>query len=162
MSITDRAGIAIAFDYRDHQHIRKLARKRPNAADYFSILSTAQADIKAAAMRDFELNADLQKEKEKEKNEKEKEKKDTTKGKGEGNKGKGEKAPNDETAKAPVRWRRNWATGPTGARFRRKRRTRRRRTRLRRPKRRRRRRNRARRKEVIRGAPYLIQPLFPW
>ena len=60
MSITDHAGVAIAYDYRIHQHIRKLAHKRPNAAGCFAIRSTAKADIKAAALRDFEFNAGLQ------------------------------------------------------------------------------------------------------
>ena len=125
MTITDHAGIAITYDRRIHQLIRKLARKRSSATDYFSILNTAQPDVKAAVMRDFEFNADLQKkEKEKEKNDKEKTKKDAAKGKGEGSKGKGEKAP-DEPAKTTGRW---GATngrrtiGATGTRFRKKRR----------------------------------------
>ena len=61
MPITDHAGIAITYDRRIHQLIRKLAHKRPIASDYFSIPSTAQAEVEAVAIRDFELNADAQK-----------------------------------------------------------------------------------------------------
>ena len=104
MSITDHAGIAITYDRRIRHLIRKLPRKRPSTADYFSILSKVQAGVKEAAAQDFEFNADLQKkEKEKERIEKEKAKKDSSKGNGEGNKGKGEKATNDEPAKTTGR-----------------------------------------------------------
>ena len=106
-SITDHAGIAITYDYRIHQLLQKLAHKRSSATDYFSILSTVQSDVKAAVMRDFEFNADMQKkEKEKEKNEKGKTKKDVGKGKGKG-KGKGGKTAGEP--KTTGRWGHKWA-----------------------------------------------------
>ena len=90
MAITDHAGIALTYDYRIHQLIRKLAHKRSTTADYFSLLSSVQADVKAGVIRDFEFHADaIKKEKEKEKTEKEKARKE--KGKGKGGKGKGDK-----------------------------------------------------------------------
>ena len=59
MSIADHPGVAITYDRRVRRHIQKLAQKRASPADYFSILSATQPDIKAAALRGFEYNTGL-------------------------------------------------------------------------------------------------------
>ena len=69
--------MAITYDYRIHQHIRKLAHRRATNTDYFEIPSTIQPDIRAAVARDIEAAAEATrkaKKKEKANNEKGKEK----------------------------------------------------------------------------------------
>ena len=58
MAITDRPGIAITYDYRMRQAIRELAHHRATNTDYFELLATALADIRNAAIRDFETHAE--------------------------------------------------------------------------------------------------------
>ena len=87
MSITDHPGIAVTYDHRIHALIQKAALKRSSVADYFEILSNANADVEGAAIRDFETRAETSK-KEKEKrvsdNEREKDKEIKGNWKGEG------------------------------------------------------------------------------
>ena len=87
LSITDNAGLAITYDYRLHQHIRKLAHRRASNTDYFEILSAINSDIRTAVTREFDAQSETaRKTKEKEKAAKEKagkeKEKEKAKGKG--------------------------------------------------------------------------------
>ena len=98
MSIADHPGVAITYDRRVRRHIQKLAQKRASPADYFSILSAMQPDIKAAALRGFEYNTGLmRKEREAEKAKKEKPDAETN----------NQKKKNGRTTTGPSRKRRN-------------------------------------------------------
>ena len=66
MSITDHPGIAATYDRRIHALIQKTSMKRSSITDYFDVLSNVNAEVKAAAVRDFESRAETAK-KEKEK-----------------------------------------------------------------------------------------------
>ena len=59
MSITGRPGIAASYGRRVRAMIQKAALKRPPVTDYFDLLINAGADIKGAAVRDFETSAEL-------------------------------------------------------------------------------------------------------
>ena len=66
LSITDHAGLAATYDFRTHRAIQKMSKNRPARTDYFEFLSTANKDIRADIMRDFEARTDeIKKEKEK-------------------------------------------------------------------------------------------------
>ena len=67
MSIADHPGVEITCDYRTHQHIKKLAERRPAAADYFDFIAIAHSDIRAAVLMVCEVQADSSR-KEEEKN----------------------------------------------------------------------------------------------
>ena len=81
MSITDHAGIAIAYDHRIHREIRKIASKRSSDTGYLDFLSNTNTDIRDGVIRDFEAQSDAVKnEREREWVTKEKEKKAAWKG----------------------------------------------------------------------------------
>ena len=109
LSISDNAGIAITYDYRLHQHIRKLAHRRATNTDYFELLSTINPDIRAAVMRDFEAQAEsIRKTKEKEKAGKEKAAKEKAKGRGKTDRYYRTAVPDGEKEKEPAKGKR-WA-----------------------------------------------------
>ena len=131
LAISDNAGLAIAYDYRLHQHIRKLAHRRASNTDYFELLSTINSDIRAAVTREFDTQADTaRKIKEKEKAAKEKAGKEKEKEKAKG-KGKQDRyyrtaEPDNEKEKEPVKakrwskdewaaWRKKLESGKTTA-----------------------------------------------
>ena len=106
MAITDHPGIAITYDYRLHQAIRKLAHRRATNTDYFDLLSTAQLDIRNAVILDFETQAETKRrDKERQKTAKDRE---TKKG------GKGADKADRANAKAPPRGK-QWAEGDWAA-----------------------------------------------
>ena len=107
MAITDHPGIAITYDYRLHQAIRKLAHRRATNTDYFELLSTVQTDIRNAAIRDFETQAETtRRDKERLKTAKDKE---TRKG------GKGTDKADRANAKAPPKGKQQRAEGDWAA-----------------------------------------------
>ena len=107
MAITDHPGIAIAYDYRLRQMIRKLAHRRATNTDYFELPPTAQADIRSAAIRDFETQAEtIRRDKERQKTANDKE---TEKG------GKGTDRADRANAKAPPKGKQQWADGDWAA-----------------------------------------------
>ena len=61
LSIADPPGIAVTYDRRIHALIQKAALKRSPITDYFGILGNANADVKGAAIRDFETRAETAK-----------------------------------------------------------------------------------------------------
>ena len=67
LSITDKAGVAVTYDFRTHRAVRKLAMNRSTRTDYFEFLSNINKDIRADVMRDFEARSgEMKKEKERE------------------------------------------------------------------------------------------------
>ena len=70
LSITHLAGIAATYGRRIRQMIQKAAQKRSSKTDYFSLPIARNSDVKAAAIRDFDVRAEsIRKEKEKDKTE---------------------------------------------------------------------------------------------
>ena len=59
LSISDHIGIAITYDHRLRQHIKRLALRMATYVDYFDIVSSIQPDIRAAVIRDFEATAEV-------------------------------------------------------------------------------------------------------
>lgn len=58
MAIAGHPCIAITYDYRPRQTIRKLAHRRAVNADYFDLLDTVHREVRNAAIRDFETQAE--------------------------------------------------------------------------------------------------------
>ena len=110
LSIADRAGISLAYDYRIHRPIQKAAKMCPSRPDYSGLLDTVHKEACVGAIRDFEPRTDTMKEaKEKEKATKEKER--TNK-----NKTHEQKTDGEDTAENGRRARSDRAaTGQTGA-----------------------------------------------
>ena len=105
--------MGITYDYRIHQHIRKLAQRRAPNTDYFELLSTIQPDIRSAVIRDIEAASEAArktKEKEKAKDKGGKERKER-KGQGKGQPGRETEAqPVKEGMKKGQRWtKEDWA-----------------------------------------------------
>ena len=83
LSITGHAGIAADYDHRVRQMIQKAALTRSPNTDYFALLRTLSSDVRAAAIRDFDVRAEsinkgeakVEADKEKAKNSKDRDKK---------------------------------------------------------------------------------------
>ena len=58
LSITDRPGIAVAYDYRARRAIQKIENPRSAKTDYFERRSDINKDVRAGATRDFEAKTD--------------------------------------------------------------------------------------------------------
>ena len=58
LSITDRPGIAVAYDYRARRAIQKIENPRSAKTDYFERRSDINKDVRAGAIRDFEAKTD--------------------------------------------------------------------------------------------------------
>ena len=64
LSVSDHAGIAVAYDFRMHKAVQKMAKNRPTRTDYFEFLSNINKDIRADVLRDFEARSgEMEKEK---------------------------------------------------------------------------------------------------
>ena len=59
MSITDYPGTAATYGRRIRAMAQKTDPKRSSITDYFDLLSNVKADVKGAAVRDFETRAEL-------------------------------------------------------------------------------------------------------
>ena len=102
LAIADRPGIAITYDYRLHQMIRKLAHRRAANTDYFEHLPTVQTDIRNAVIRDFETQAETTR--------RDKEQQETAKEKDNKKGGKGADKADRANAKAPPKGK-QWTDG---------------------------------------------------
>ena len=58
MSITDHPGIAVAYDHRTRQILRKMTHRRLVTTGYFDFLPNVQSGVRNAALRDFESKAE--------------------------------------------------------------------------------------------------------